>query len=57
MLDVEENGSTTKIKIRTFYNQSNEKNPMIMIGLDRLQPEIVIIDTNGTIYEEATKVE
>lgn len=56
VLDVKENGRTTEIKIRTFYNQSSEKNPVIMIGLDRLQAEI-IMDTNGTIYEEANKIE
>jgi hypothetical protein len=52
VLKVEDTGSTTQIMIRTFYNQSVEKNPVIMIGLDRLQPEIVIMDTDGTIYEE-----
>jgi hypothetical protein len=52
VLKVEDTGSTTQIMIRTFYNQSFEKNPVIMIGLDRLQPEIVIMDTDGTIYEE-----
>lgn len=52
VLKVEDTGSTTQITIRTFYNQSVEKNPVIMIGLDRLQPEIVIMDTDGTIYEE-----
>jgi hypothetical protein len=57
VLDVEEQGKTTVIKIRTFYNQSNENNPVIAIGLNRVQPEIVIMDTNGTIYEQATKVE
>lgn len=57
VLNVEEYGDTTEIKIRTFYNQSSEKNPVIMIEIDRLQPEIIIMDTNGTIYEKATKVE
>lgn len=57
VLDVKENGRTTEIKIRTFYNQSSEQNPVVIIGLDRLQSEIIIMDTNGTIYEEATKVE
>lgn len=57
VLDVEEQGKTTIIKIRTFYNQSNEKNPVIAIGLSRVQPEIVIMDTNGTIYEKVNKVQ
>jgi len=57
VLDVKENGRTTEIKIRTFYNQSSERNPVIMIGLDRLKSEIIIMDTNGTIYEKATKIE
>ena len=57
VLDVEEQGQTTVIKIRTFYNKSNEENPVIVIGLNRVQPEIIIMDTNGTIYQQATKVE
>jgi len=57
VLGVEEQGKTTVIKIRTFYNQSVEKNPVIAIGLDRVQPEIIIMDTDGTIYEEATQVD
>lgn len=56
VLEVKESGETTEIKIRTFYNQSLEPNPVIMIGLSRLQPEIIIMDTDGTIYEKATKV-
>ncbi len=53
VLDVTEYGNTTEIKVRTFYNKSPEQNPVVMIGLDRIQPEVVIMDTNGTIYEEA----
>ncbi|MGY0691864.1 hypothetical protein ACW2QC_03615 [Virgibacillus sp. FSP13] len=52
VLDVEEQGYTTHVKIRTFFDQSREKNPVIMIGLDRLQKEVVITDTDGTVYEE-----
>lgn len=52
VLAVEETGSTTNIKIRTFYNQSVEENPVIMIGLDRISSEVVIMDTDGTVYEE-----
>lgn len=53
ILDVEEQqGYTTVIKIRTFYNQSNEKNPYITIGLNRAQDEIIVIDTDGTLYEQ-----
>ena len=55
VLDVIERGKTTEIKIRTFYNQSIEPNPVIMIGLNRLQPEVIIIDTDGTIYEKAIR--
>lgn len=53
VLDVEESGDTTHIKIRTFQNKSSEKNPVIVIGLDRLQSEILITDTDGTVYNEA----
>lgn len=52
ILDVKEEGRTTVIKIKTFYNQSQEKNPVVMVGLNRLQPEVIIMDTDGTIYEE-----
>ncbi|WP_203364540.1 hypothetical protein [Bacillus sp. REN10] len=57
VLDVTEDGDTTEIKVRTFYNESSEKNPTIVIGLDRVQSEIVIMDTNGTIYEQVEKAE
>ncbi|WP_245680456.1 hypothetical protein [Bacillus marinisedimentorum] len=53
VMDVTEHGNTTEIKVRTFYNKSPEQNPVVMIGLDRIQPEVVIMDTDGTIYEEA----
>ncbi len=52
VLDVEEQSNTTIVKIRSYYNQSSEKNPVIGIGLDRLKENIVIMDTNGTVYEE-----
>lgn len=55
VLDVKEKANTTIIKIRTFYNQSNEKNPWIMIGLNRLKSNIVIMDTDRTIYKEVGK--
>ncbi|MEH7402926.1 hypothetical protein V7148_18300 [Gottfriedia acidiceleris] len=47
VLDVEESGDTTHIKIRTFQNKSIEKNPVIVMGLDRLQSEILITDTDA----------
>ncbi len=56
VLDVKEQGNTTIIEIRTFYNQSAEKNPWILIGLNRLKSEVVIMDTDGTLYEEVGKV-
>ena len=51
VLDVKEDGGTTVIQIRTFYNQSPDKNPYIMIGLNRLKQDVIIMDTDGTIYE------
>lgn len=57
VLDVEEDGNTTVIKVRTFYNRSDEKNPFIAIGLDRVQSDVVIEDTNGTVFKEAPDVE
>lgn len=55
VLNVKEQGDTTVIEIRTFYNQSTEKNPWIMIGFNRLKSNIVIMDTDGTLYEELTE--
>ncbi|WP_052350214.1 hypothetical protein [Virgibacillus sp. SK37] len=52
VLDVEEQSYTTIVKVKSYYNQSSEKNPVIAIGLDRLKESIVIMDTNGTMYEE-----
>lgn len=57
VLDVEEEGNTTVIKVKTFYNRSDEKNPFIAIGLDRVQSDVVIEDTNGTVFKEAPDVE
>ncbi len=57
VLDVKEDGGTTIIQIRTFYNQSSDKNPYIMIGFNRLKPDIIIMDTDGTIYENTNQAE
>ena len=57
VLDVKEDGDTTIIQIRTFYNQSPDKNPYIMIGFNRLKPDIIIMDTDGTIYENTNQAE
>ncbi|KYG26284.1 hypothetical protein ACU3L3_13520 [Priestia endophytica] len=55
--DVEEEGNTTVIKVKTFYNRSDEKNSFIAIGLDRVQSDVVIEDTNGTVFKDAPDVE
>lgn len=52
VLGVEEKNGQTSITIRTFYNQSKEENPYIIIGLDKVQSKILIRDTDGTVYEE-----
>lgn len=57
VLDVEEDGNTTVIKVRTFYNRSDEKNPFIVVGLDRVQSDVVIEDTNGAVFNEAPDIE
>jgi len=50
--DVENKEGQTEVHIRTTYNQSEEKNPYILVGLDNEESEIVVIDTDGTVYEE-----
>lgn len=55
VLDVNERSGLTEINIRTFYNQSLEKNPFIMLVLNRVQDEIIIKDTDGTIYDKVTE--
>jgi hypothetical protein len=55
VLDVDEINGKTVIYVRSFYNKSTEKNPTIVIGLDRLKSEIEIRDTDGTLYEKTIK--
>lgn len=50
--DVENKEGQTEVHIRTTYNQSEEKNPYILVGLDNEESQIVVIDTDGTVYEE-----
>ncbi|MGG4469502.1 hypothetical protein ABER68_15825 [Paenibacillus alvei] len=52
LLDVENSNGRTEIKIRTNYNNSLEKNPFIVIGIDKIESEILITDTDGTVYKE-----
>jgi hypothetical protein len=52
VLNVENKGGRMIVNIRTFENQSSEKNPAIIILLDKLEPNIVIKDTDGTVYKE-----
>lgn len=52
LVDVENNNGRTEIKIRTNYNNSPEKNPYIVIGVNKVEPEILITDTDGTVYNE-----
>ncbi|HHY71966.1 MAG TPA: hypothetical protein GX497_01820 [Bacillus bacterium] len=55
VLNIKEISGKTVIYIRTFYNKSEEKNPMIIIGLDRVMPEVEIRDTDGTLYDKASE--
>jgi hypothetical protein len=55
VLDVEEQNEKTVIRVRSFYNQSTEKNPTIIIGLDRIKSQVEIIDTDGTLYKAVDK--
>ena len=52
LVDVENRNGRTEIKIRTNYNNSSEKNPYILIGINKVEPEILITDTDGTVYKE-----
>jgi hypothetical protein len=55
VLSVKEQGNMTVVTIKSYYNQSDEKNPVIALGLNRLQSEVIVMDTNGTIYEEVSE--
>ncbi|MFE4814500.1 hypothetical protein ACFQ9Y_25845 [Peribacillus simplex] len=49
---IEKQGDRTLINVKTFDNQSTEKNPTIIILLDKLGENVVVKDTDGTVYEE-----
>ncbi|SNT56743.1 hypothetical protein SAMN05444672_1562 [Bacillus sp. OK838] len=49
---VEKQGDRTLINVKTFENQSTEKNPTIIIFLDKLGKNVVVKDADGTVYEE-----
>lgn len=49
---IEKQGDRTLINIRTFENHSREKNPTIMLILDEIGNNVVVKDTDGTVYKE-----
>ena len=49
---IEKQGDRTTIHVKTFYNQSTEKNPTIILTLDNVGKNVVIKDTDGTVYKE-----
>ncbi|WP_148631132.1 hypothetical protein [Bacillus sp. E214] len=49
---IEKQGDRTLINIKTFNNLSKEKNPTIIILLDDIEKNVVIKDTDGTVYNE-----
>ncbi|GGH87766.1 membrane-bound ClpP family serine protease [Pullulanibacillus pueri] len=50
--NLKEQYEKTTLTVRSFYNKSTEKNPTIIVGVDRLQPHIEIRDVDGTIYKK-----
>lgn len=50
--DVEETNEKTVVHVRTTYNKSTEKNPTVIIGVDRLEPIVEVIDVDGTMYKK-----
>lgn len=49
---IKKQGNRTLINIRTFDNHSTEKNPTIMILLNKIGKNVVVKDTDGTVYKE-----
>lgn len=49
---IEKQGDRTLINVKTFNNLSKEKNPTIIIVLDDIEKNVVIKDTDGTVYNE-----
>ncbi|MGE7187008.1 hypothetical protein ACQKKK_24485 [Peribacillus sp. NPDC006672] len=49
---IEKQGDRTLINIRTFENHSTERNPTIIILLDKLGKNVVVKDADGTVYDE-----
>lgn len=52
VMDIEELNSKTIIHVKSFYNKSVEKNPTVIIGVDRLNSEVEIRDVDGTVYQQ-----
>lgn len=52
VLGIEKKSARIIVNIRTFENQSTEENPTIIVLIDKLEPNIEIKDTDGTIYKE-----
>lgn len=50
--DVEETNGKTIIHVRTIYNKSPERNPTVIIGVDRLEPIVEVRDVDGTMYNK-----
>lgn|SRR5699024_2664235 len=57
VLNVNERNGRTEIEVKSYYDQSTEKNPWIGIALNRIQDEVHITDTDGTVYEKATIID
>jgi hypothetical protein len=52
VLGIEKRGERSIVNIRTFDNKSSEKNPTIIIVTEKIEPNIEIKDTDGTVYKE-----
>ncbi|WP_066185664.1 MULTISPECIES: hypothetical protein [Gracilibacillus] len=52
VLSVERKSARMIVHVRTFENQSTEANPSIIILLDSLEPNVDVMDTDGTLYHE-----
>ena len=57
VLDVNERNGRTEIEVKSYYDQSTEKNPWIGIALNRIQDEMIITDTDGTVYKKVTNID
>lgn len=52
VLEISEEYGKTLLKVKSFSRNSVSENPYVIIGIDKVESNIEIVDTDGTSYEE-----